>query len=214
MLSPDTFISTQSALLALDKTEESAQNKLLFDGQSPKDLEQQGVCVTKLIPHSVATGLYGRRVVVFGRDEMPNHSFSSGDIACVTHRDLSAICEGIVSKLGKATISVAFDVLSEDVLGLNNVCLIKLSKSVTFTRLEKCLKHIEKGDNPLIEKLLTSQPSLSSPTPSSSTMTPFNCNLNTGQRAAVQLTLQRSDLAIIHGPPGRNRIMKYCFLIG
>ena len=46
-------------------------------------------------------GLYGRRVVKFNREDLPNHSFSSGDIAGAAHKDMAIICEGIVSRVGK-----------------------------------------------------------------------------------------------------------------
>ena len=47
------------------------------------------------------SGLYGRRVIVFTRSDLSNHSFSNGDIVGVTHKDLNPICEGVVSRISK-----------------------------------------------------------------------------------------------------------------
>ncbi|XP_063685644.1 DNA-binding protein SMUBP-2-like [Bolinopsis microptera] len=205
MLTVERFVKSQRELLGLEQDEETEQSRDLLHGQSAKDLEKEGVCVTKLFPASIATGLYGRRVLKLTRENLPNHSFSSGDIAGLSHKDLTIICEGIVSKVGKDSISVAFEEFSDDVMQMSRVSLLKLTNSVTYSRYLSTLKIIEKNESDLVDRLLSEDIRAAPTNPNEASVTYCNDDLNSGQKQAVKLTLERPDMAVIHGPPGTGK---------
>ena len=205
MLTLERWVSKQRELLTLEQEEETTQNQTLVCGSSGKELEKEGLCVTKLYPAGINTGLYGRRVLTLTRDPLPSHSLHSGDIVGLAHKDLTVIAQGIVSKVGKDSIGVAFEELDGDVLQLNKVSLLKLTNTVTYKRYLSAVKQVEKGEHELVEKLICDDIRLAPPPVLDLQVEYQNENLNTGQRSAVEMCLTRSDVAIVHGPPGTGK---------
>ena len=56
----NTFVESQKELLNLEKSDEIEQYQQLLKESTVKDLEQSGICLSKLVVDKVKTGLYGK----------------------------------------------------------------------------------------------------------------------------------------------------------
>ena len=77
----------QNKLLSLEREEETGRNReLLTNHGDVKQLERQGIALRKTIIHERRTGLYGKSILVFGKQpvgkdqsgELPANTLSNG----------------------------------------------------------------------------------------------------------------------------------------
>uniref|UniRef100_A0A8C6L566 DNA-binding protein SMUBP-2 n=1 Tax=Nothobranchius furzeri TaxID=105023 RepID=A0A8C6L566_NOTFU len=199
---------------------ESQRFSLIWqENVSLKDLQNKGVCLLKLQVGSQSTGLYGRTVVVLeprkhlGFSSLPSNSFGPGDIVglydtsgCST---ASQIATGIVTKVGQASVSVAFDDLKDGVSfdrdALYN--LLRLVNDVTYKRMKRALNALNGYNNGPAASLISVLFGDTKPSSNSQLheVEFFNSNLDDSQREAVSFALSQRELAVIHGPPGTGK---------
>ena len=78
------YASNLRTLLAAEKEEERAEDLSRLGSRSPKDLESEGLCLTKMLIEDIQTGLYGRSIVTFVSSRklpLPPHQFTPRDVA-------------------------------------------------------------------------------------------------------------------------------------
>ena len=85
--SAEQFFHHQNKLLSLEREEETGRNlELLTNHRDIKQLERQGVAIRKTIIHERRTGLYGKSILVFGKQgvgkdqsgDLPANTLSNG----------------------------------------------------------------------------------------------------------------------------------------
>lgn len=218
----DAFVEKQLELLELERNEEVEQNAKAQEIFTLKELENKGLCITRVSLDSCYTGLYGRRIGKFRAWKrgaaLPANKFSSGDIAGVVLASDPAreiVCSGVVTNVGHAIISIAFDGGGGDSLPADDgrpFHLFKLANDVTYRRLKKTLDKLRKDRevrfSPLVGLLFGDRrPSDPLPTssPAEKTWKFFNEQLDDSQQDAVKFALKQRELCIIHGPPGTGK---------
>ncbi|CAB1426957.1 unnamed protein product [Pleuronectes platessa] len=213
------FVSKTLELLEEEREAEIEETRLWRENISLKDLQTKGVCLLKLQIGSQSTGLYGRTVVILeprkhlGFSSLPSNSFGPGDIVGLYDAGgctaASQIGTGIVTRVGQASISVAFDDsndgLSFDTDALHS--LLKLANDVTYKRMKKALNSLNRYSNGPAANLIyvlfgDSKPSSQS---QPNEVEFFNLSLDESQREAVTFALSQREVAVIHGPPGTGK---------
>ncbi|XP_060933374.1 DNA-binding protein SMUBP-2 [Limanda limanda] len=213
------FVSKTLELLEEEREAEIEETRLWRENISLKDLQNKGVCLLKLQIGSQSTGLYGRTVVILeprkhlGFSSLPSNSFGPGDIVGLYDAGgctaASQIGTGIVTRVGQASVSVAFDDsndgLSFDTDALHS--LLKLANDVTYKRMKKALNSLNRYSNGPAANLIyvlfgDSKPSSQS---QPNEVEFFNPSLDKSQREAVTFALSQREVAVIHGPPGTGK---------
>jgi len=88
--------------------------------------------------------------------------------------------------------------------------LVQLINDITYKRMDQALNDISKCNPHLLNVIF----GLSEPNPSQPVeFVPYNSNLNASQIEAISFSLGRSDLALIHGPPGTGKTTTIAELI-
>uniref|UniRef100_A0A3Q3BD26 DNA-binding protein SMUBP-2 n=1 Tax=Kryptolebias marmoratus TaxID=37003 RepID=A0A3Q3BD26_KRYMA len=205
------FVSKTLELLQEEREAEIQETRIWQENISLKELQNKGICLLKLQVGSQSTGLYGRTVVVLeprkhlGFSSLPSNSFGPGDIVGLYDSSgcsaASQICTGIVTRVGQASVSVAFDDLKDGVGfdrdGFYN--LLKLANDVTYKRMKHALNALNGYSNGPAGNLINV---LFGDTQPSSHSQP---NLDESQKEAVSFALSQRELAVIHGPPGTGK---------
>uniref|UniRef100_A0A669EEI3 DNA-binding protein SMUBP-2 n=1 Tax=Oreochromis niloticus TaxID=8128 RepID=A0A669EEI3_ORENI len=213
------FVSKTLELLQEEREAEIEETRVWQENISLKDLQNKGVCLLKLQIGSQSTGLYGRTVVILeprkhlGFSSLPSNSFGPGDIVGLYDTTgcaaASQISTGIVTRVGQASISVAFDDLKDghsfDSDALYN--LLKLANDVTYKRMKRALNTLNGYNNGPASNLISVLFGDTKPTSQSqpNKVEFFNSNLDDSQREAVSFALSQRELAVIHGPPGTGK---------
>ena len=87
MASVEGFVEKQSKLLNIERNAEIEEASILQSACKVSDLERKGVCISKLYALDQNTGLYGRHVVKFGRQQIKNRrKTSQSSTALPSHR--------------------------------------------------------------------------------------------------------------------------------
>ncbi|KAG0417475.1 hypothetical protein HPB47_005582 [Ixodes persulcatus] len=215
----DDFVSKHLELLELERDEEVEQNAKLQEKFSLKELQNKGLCITRLLLGSSRTGLYGRNICRFRSSHhgapLPSHKFSSGDIAGVvvaSDPGREVVCSGVVSSVSQTDVTVAFDEGRDALDGDDGRTfhLLKLANDVTYRRLRRTLEKLSKDKelrySSLVEVLFgTSTPGENAESSSTPPLDFYNDNLDDSQREAVRFSLRQRELAVIHGPPGTGK---------
>lgn len=222
-LSRHEWVALHLALLEEERKAEVQAAQTQVEGLPVKVLEARGVLLGRLVLSERSTGLYGRPVVTFTprlKDStLPANSFSAGDIVGVCEGP-NQVATGVVVEVGERRVVVAGDEEGrEDLDGLEDdatLTLRKLASEVTYRRVKSGLvelgKEVSSSASHLIQVLFREAPP-HSPAPalppklisSSGELQLFNGRLDASQREAVEFALKRSDLAVIHGPPGTGK---------
>ncbi|XP_004553091.1 DNA-binding protein SMUBP-2 [Maylandia zebra] len=213
------FVSKTLELLQEEREAEIEETRVWQENISLKDLQNKGVCLLKLQIGSQSTGLYGRTVVILeprkhlGFSSLPSNSFGPGDIVGLYDTTgctaASQISTGIVTRVGQASVSVAFDDLKDghslDSDALYN--LLKLANDVTYKRMKRALNTLNGYNNGPASNLISVLFGDTKPTSQSqpNKVEFFNSNLDDSQREAVSFALSQRELAVIHGPPGTGK---------
>ncbi|PAA90624.1 hypothetical protein BOX15_Mlig002167g4, partial [Macrostomum lignano] len=221
----------QLELVSLERQEEMAAEQDLLKS-SARALQDKGLALHKIYLASQATGMYGRRVLEFETyqraKDLPSHSIAPGDIVGIFHsqQEQQQIGSGIVTKVLARAVCVAMETDQASSAASSGdgqlevgykYSVVKLGSDVTFKRLKKGLLALLQKPPSLADLLLGERslaptrdlppPSGESTAASSSSrgVSYFNPHLDESQRAAVELGLRRSDLVMIHGPPGTGK---------
>ncbi|XP_071535256.1 DNA-binding protein SMUBP-2-like [Panulirus ornatus] len=226
VLSCHEWVKLHSSLLEEERKAEVEAARTQVDGFSLKALEAQGVLLAHLQISERLTGLYGRpmfTLVPVKKDaSLPANNFSSGDIVGVhTYGPEQNIqlTTGVVTHITQSSVRIVIDegadeldTLSDDV----QLYLHRLSNDVTYRRIKSGLVELDKQINGPASHLISvlfgeTLPKSSAPflpqqlTQADGSLVLYNQKLDSSQKEAVQFSIQRSDLALIHGPPGTGK---------
>lgn len=203
------LISKTLELLQLEhdaEIEESLNNR---SNCSIRELEKQGLCVTKLMICGCKTGLFGRVLVKLKKEfaDLPQHKMSPGDIVGIFQEDIKdPEVNGTVYKVTPSTITVACEGMV-DMQG--KVAVVILANEATYKRQREIMEklrnlNVNHPSYGLAEILLGS--SQAKFTMAEYPLEFSNPNLNSVQKHAVQFALNQCvNFGIIHGPPGTGK---------
>lgn len=214
------FVDLHSELLKEEHQAEKHESDHMRQSMPLKEMQNRGICISKMHIISLKTGLYGRTIIKLGlRNQNPLKSnvFSSGDIVDVIKQsnDLSSKPElqGVVTSVKQSSISIALD--GDEVQSKagdlktsdQNLNIFKTANQVTYERLKKGLnrlKHHSGRSSGVIDVCFnSSKPTKYSNTPKVERF--LNSSLNDSQKEAINFALSQRQLAIIHGPPGTGK---------
>jgi len=160
----------------------------------------------------VRGGVGGRRLISFEREkgELGSTRLTSGAPVRATRRKtrLEDDPKGVVAKLSRKQITVAFDAEAPDWLDDGNICLLLLSDDTTYQRVRSGLERVERattGRLPELRKVLLGETSARFDKTLAAKDADVEAKFNIPQREAVQLALTAQDVALIHGPPGTGK---------
>ncbi|KAK4508579.1 hypothetical protein PRZ48_002318 [Zasmidium cellare] len=222
------FASSQLSLLDNELQAELQETQLLTSLHAPTTLARAGLAVLNLTVLSQRTGFGGKTLLELGPDpavsssgELPEHGLRVGDICAVAEQPKGAErkkeregmekrgAEGVVTKSGKGSVTVALDKEDVDVPG-GKLWLVKLANDVTYKRLNQTMTKLQKmqpAEHSTLTQVLFGQ---TSPTPISedelkSDVQWTDPSLNDSQKDAIRFALASREVALIHGPPGTGK---------
>ncbi|KAK8384380.1 hypothetical protein O3P69_009288 [Scylla paramamosain] len=217
------WVQLHLSLLEEERQAEVQAAQTQVEGVPARVLEARGVLLGRLVVAERSTGLYGRPVVTLTPERkdatLPANKFSAGDIVGVCEGP-KQVATGVVVEVGERRVVVAgeeegredLDSLEDD----TRITLRKLASEVTYRRIKSGLTQLGQevnspashllallfGEDPPYDLSPRLPPKLISP---SGDLQLFNDRLDSSQREAVEFALRRSDLAVIHGPPGTGK---------
>ncbi|XP_042224087.1 DNA-binding protein SMUBP-2-like isoform X2 [Homarus americanus] len=225
-LSCHDWIVLHTSLLEEERKAEVSAAQTQVEGVSVKTLEARGIVLARLVIKERSTGLYGRplfTLVPSKKDAiLPANNFSSGDIVGVrvfgSEQD-NQVTTAIVTYVSQALIRIVIDEGADELDTLGDDVLLqlhKLANDVTYRRIKSGLVELEKqisGPSSHLVSVLFGETTPRSTAPSlppqltrtDGKLTLYNQKLDSSQEEAVQFAIQRSDLAVIHGPPGTGK---------
>ncbi len=203
-------LATLERLLELERREEKARyeserSSLSFEGRQALghallDLKAAdsralaGRVLLELRPANPSRGL-------------PSSLIGAGSLVRVLRRRAEPDEEppsGVVSRLSRAGIFVAFDAPPPDWVESGQVCLELLPSEVTYERQRLGLARLARGDARHLERWRRLLVGERAPAFLPSKFEPSD-ELNPEQNEALQLALSAQDFALIHGPPGTGK---------
>ncbi|XP_047483924.1 DNA-binding protein SMUBP-2-like [Penaeus chinensis] len=223
-LSRNDWIALHCSLLEEERKAEVSAAQSEVEGASLKVLEARGVVLGHLVISERSTGLYGRPIITFvpARKDavLPANNFSSGDIVGVYESGSGQQCTtGVVKYVSQKNIQIVLDDDADELDNLSDdtqLRLNKLANDVTYRRIKSGLNGLEKLINGPAAHTVSVLFGESPPRSIAPSLPPqlmgaegkiqlFNKNLDNSQREAVEFAIQRSDLAVVHGPPGTGK---------
>jgi ATP-dependent RNA/DNA helicase IGHMBP2 len=175
------------------------------------ELEARGFALCDVVARDVRGGVGSRRLITFERErgELGSTRLTSGAPVRATRRKTRTDDDprGVVIRLTRKQLTVAFDAESPDWLEEGNVCLELLSDDTSYQRVMSGLARAEKASgryDALLEALLAERPPRFD-----RTLAPDADDVgdafNLPQREAITLALTAQDVALVHGPPGTGK---------
>lgn len=195
--------------LAAEHEEERARFAEAAAQLSLDELEARGFALCDLLARDVRGGVGSRRLISFERErgELGATRLTSGAPVRATRRKtrLDDDPRGVVVRLARSRITVAFDAESPDWLDEGQVCLELLADDTSFQRVRSGLARAGTASgryHALLEVLLGERPARFDPT-----LAPGEVDqrFNGPQREAIALALCAQDVALLHGPPGTGK---------
>ncbi|KAK7023360.1 DNA-binding protein SMUBP-2 [Halocaridina rubra] len=225
-LSRQDWVALHTSLLEEERKAEITAAQTQDEGVSLKLLETRGVVISRLIIRERSTGLYGRPLYIFISSKkdsvLPANKFSSGDIVGIhessttTQKQLSS---GVVTRITQSSVQIVIDEGADELDCTSDDALFRLhqlANDVTYKRIKSSLEELNKEtisrSSHLLSVLFRESPpkAIAPSTPpqllqSNCEIQFFNQKLDSSQREAVEFSIRRSDLAVIHGPPGTGK---------
>ncbi|OJD34225.1 dna-binding protein smubp-2 [Diplodia corticola] len=227
-----TFAAAQLSLLDAELQAELAETSLLLSAHPPQTLQRAGLAILNLHVSSQRTGLGGKTVVELELDpavkgagaELPEHGICTGDIVGVQEQPAGSAkkkeksdlkksgVEGVVLRVGAATVAVALD--KEDVdVPQGKLWLVKLANDVTYKRMTQTMARLQKFTDSEYTPFIRALFGLSSLSPLPKEYSEagldklqwIDPSLNESQKDAIQFAMASREVALIHGPPGTGK---------
>lgn len=196
-------------LLGLEHDAELAESLNNRSNCSIRELEQEGLCLTKLLMSSAKTGLFGRVLIKLKKEfaALPPHKFTPGDIVGVFTADIkNPDFSGTVYKVSLDFIVIACE---ETIEVEGKVSIVALANEATYKRQKQVMERLGSLSNRensynLAQVLIGESPPRFKNT--GKTIEFCNESLNSGQQQAVSFALDKClDVSVIHGPPGTGK---------
>ncbi|OBA21214.1 DNA helicase [Metschnikowia bicuspidata var. bicuspidata NRRL YB-4993] len=198
---------------------------------SPKTLAAFGLAVINLNVSNFKTALTGKTSIELSldpalcqqNDEIQTGSLKVGDIVKLDR--MSSYCsehetslEGVVTRLNGKIINVSLkeDSMNDTFLAIynntahenNRMWIVKLTNSITYKRMVQAMKKMrdlsthEKTD---VIRILLGEQEFQPRQAAVSQLQFWDASLNESQKDAIQFSIFKSPIAIIHGPPGTGK---------
>jgi superfamily I DNA and/or RNA helicase len=196
-------------LLELERAEEVRRFELEQSGLSPEARQERGHAIVGLV--AVETRSLAGRVLAHlapSREgaQIPSSQIGAGSIVRVSlRRGEEEPVTGVVSRLSRATLAVAFDGAPPLWLDDGSLVLELVPSAVTYERQRAGLSRLLQGSERHLEKWRALLTGIRAPTFRGSGEFFSSEPLNPEQREAVRLSLTADDLALVHGPPGTGK---------
>ena len=223
------FVKEQLDNLEMERKEEEATSISRISNYSAKQLETLGVCIRKLDLVETVYSSYGKYLCQFQKrtnsdfeNKINKYKFDSGDVVGLfqygdkIHE--KPLYRGIVSQFNSKKIVVAFDEEIEEESLSKNICLVQLVNQITYDRIKNGLEKLKQMEfNEKSLNLINVLFEVFEPTFNESSerknyiknLTFFNNDLNESQKDAVRFALEVNEIGLIHGPPGRKRLLSF-----
>ena len=176
---------------------------------SIRDLELEGLCLSKLLVSSIKTGLFGRTLIKLKKEfaSLPPHKLGPGDIVGIFTLDIkNPEYSGTVYKVSPDFIVVACDGFIE-VQGKASV--VALANETTYKRQRQVMERLGSLNNREhsynLAQVILGEERLRMKS-GGAKIEFFNQDLNPVQQQAVSFALDACvELGVIHGPPGTGK---------
>lgn len=198
---------------------------------TPKRLAAFGLAILNLSMVSFNSALGGKTSIELSLDpaycqpgdEIPAGSLKVGDIVKLDRMSVSSgenntSLEGVVTRLnGKSVfISIKENSFDESLLNLynntandnNRMYVVKLTNSVTYKRMLQAmmkLNSLRDNDKSEVMKILLGESRFYPKLNNYKKLEYWNDNLNQSQKDAIEFSIFKSPITIIHGPPGTGK---------
>lgn len=218
--------------IAEEQQADSQQTESLLKLYSAKKLSQLGLAIINLNVMNVRTGFGGKNLIELeldpalkgNDDELNPGSVKTGDIVKLDRMAVSGeaknedtAIEGVIMRIKSSSIVMAVEDKSNDekVMNMynntandnNRMWLVKLTNSITYKRMITTmnkLQELENSDKNDVVQLLLNEAKYVSKS-SNEIINFFDSSLNQSQRDAIDFAINKSNLSIIHGPPGTGK---------
>lgn len=214
----ESFVQHTRKLLDAERAAEVEETTALRRSLSVQQLQQKGICLLRLQVSEYSSDVGGRPLLQLRPTtggELPAHRIQQGDLVEMRARGGKGSADsptGVVRKLRRDSISIVFD-RDLDEAPEGALELHKVANDVTYRRLREGLTNLgdpaRRCSRRLRRVLFGERP----PEFGRVVRTPLRDELDTSQRAAVELALRAEDIALIHGPPGTGKTTTVVALI-
>ena len=204
----DEHIERLGRLLDLERAEERARYELESARLSLEERQARGHALLDLEAGD-ARSLAGRVLIELrpaaGHD-LPSTLIGAGSIVGAHRRaGDEEPATGVVARLSRARVAVAFDSPAPEWIDSGRVCLELLPNEVTYERQRKGLGRLRAGTDRRIGRWRELLSGERNPTFDPDPAFEPSPRLNREQNDALAFALSARDLALIHGPPGTGK---------
>ncbi|MEM7125654.1 MAG: AAA domain-containing protein [Chloroflexota bacterium] len=208
-------------LLQLESLAEAEKLQQDLASASPVTAEARGDSLIRLAIRDETGGLGGRLLLTLGKrnpqEPLPWTRLRVGSPVQLSSEDSQADAHwrGVVSRLRRGSIEVAFDHWPEDLDGEASLRLDLAPDEISRRRMQEALTKVDSAKENRLSELRDILLGHAEPLFTQTNSVPtLNLSLNPPQLDAIQNALDAQDVAIIHGPPGTGKTTAVVELIG